>query len=128
MTKQRAIIAELVRASRSHPSAEDVWEAARKQLPSISFGTVYRNLNLLCEAAVIRRIRVANAPDRFDQPEFSHGHMVCTRCNAMYDLHATALPSVPDLPDGFSPLGWDCLFRMICPSCNRSATPVPTHS
>ena len=48
-SRQRTLIYEAVRASRSHPNAEEIYHDVQKQLPGISLGTVYRNLNLLEE-------------------------------------------------------------------------------
>ena len=46
-TKQRAAILEILRKSGFHPTAEAIYREARKVLPNISLGTVYRNLNFL---------------------------------------------------------------------------------
>ena len=49
MTRQRQAIMEMLAKTDEHPTAEMVYEAVRKQLPEISLGTVYRNLQLLVE-------------------------------------------------------------------------------
>ena len=47
MTRQRKVILEELRREYNHPSADEVYEAVRKQLPRISLGTVYRKLEIL---------------------------------------------------------------------------------
>lgn len=39
-----------------HPTADFVYEQMRKELPNISLATVYRNLNQLAEAGLIRKV------------------------------------------------------------------------
>ena len=56
MTRQRQAIMEMLAKTDEHPTAEMVYEAVRKQLPEISLGTVYRNLQLLVEEGLAREI------------------------------------------------------------------------
>ena len=44
ITKQREVIEAYLKSVTTHPSAEEVYSAVKKKLPSISLGTVYRNL------------------------------------------------------------------------------------
>ena len=41
---QREVIREIIFSTNSHPSADWVYAKARKAIPNISLGTVYRNL------------------------------------------------------------------------------------
>ena len=49
-------------------------------------GTVYRNLNFLSDAGLIRKVLVPNASDRFDGTVVEHHHMLCTQCGEVFDL------------------------------------------
>ena len=46
-TRQRAIVYELVASTPMHPTADWVYTRARRRLPRISMGTIYRNLQVL---------------------------------------------------------------------------------
>jgi len=46
-TKQLEVIWDAIKDDSSHPTADQVYERVRKQLPNISLGTVYRNLQKL---------------------------------------------------------------------------------
>ena len=48
-SKQREALLTLLRSTRSHPSADWLYENLRKEFPNISLGTVYRNLAQLAE-------------------------------------------------------------------------------
>ncbi len=85
-SRQRTLIYEAVRASRSHPNAEEIYHDVQKQLPDISLGTVYRNLNLLEEMGQLVRIHTGVGPDRFDATLELHPHLVCSSCGGVFDL------------------------------------------
>ena len=96
-TRQRAIILELLRQTRTHPTAEGIYREARKTLPNISLGTVYRNLNYLRGQGLAREIRPHHeSSSRFDGNSDPHAHFHCTECSAMIDL---ALPPSLDAAD-----------------------------
>jgi Fe2+ or Zn2+ uptake regulation protein len=73
-TKQRQLVLELVQNSRTHPTADEVYEMARRSSPNISRGTVYRNLGVLVEMGMLRRLSLSEGPDRFDSVLQAHYH------------------------------------------------------
>lgn len=90
-SKQREHIYQLVVSSKSHPSAEDVYSAAKELIPSISLGTVYRNLSLLVEEGKLREVLVDGSTiTRFDGMTEDHEHFICTGCGTILDI----LPSI----------------------------------
>ena len=46
-SRQREAVLVYLRSTKSHPTAEQVYQKIREEFPKISLGTVYRNLNLL---------------------------------------------------------------------------------
>jgi len=86
-TRQRTVILEILRGSCAHPTAEAVYLEARKELPHISLGTVYRNLNVLRNQGLAREIRpTGESSSRFDGNCLPHAHFYCTECRTMIDL------------------------------------------
>lgn len=85
-SRQRTLIYETVRALSNHPNAEEIYRTVRQQLPEISLGTVYRNLNLLEEMGRLVRIHTGVGPDRFDATLELHPHLVCSSCGGVFDL------------------------------------------
>ncbi len=83
---QRAAILDLIRGTAAHPTAEWVFERVRGEIPNISLGTVYRNLNQLTDAGVIRRL-YADRHTRYDGKMDRHDHFRCDRCQRIYDVH-----------------------------------------
>ena len=64
-TKQRQLVLEVVRQHGGHISADEVYLKAREIDPSISRGTIYRNLKLLGQSGEIKQVRLPGA-DQFD--------------------------------------------------------------
>jgi len=63
-SKQRELIRQTVQHSPEHLTADQVYEQLKTEHATLSLGTVYRNLNLLAEQGVIRRIPVSGGADR----------------------------------------------------------------
>jgi hypothetical protein len=55
----RVAIARYVLATEDHPSADDVWDRVRRELPVVSRATVYNTLNLLVEKGLLRQLSIA---------------------------------------------------------------------
>ncbi|NQU99914.1 MAG: transcriptional repressor [Parcubacteria group bacterium] len=84
ITSQKKIIIDYLKSVKTHPSAEKVYLEARKKLPQISQGTVYRILNGLKEKGMIQELTVDVS--YFDAETSSHGHFVCKKCDSIYDI------------------------------------------
>ncbi len=86
-TRQRGVILGILTAGAVHLTAEEVCLEARKILPSISLGTVYRNLNFLREQGLAREIRSSDAGcTRFEATRDPHAHFHCRRCHIVRDI------------------------------------------
>lgn len=117
-TKQLEAIREYAEHTKSHPTAEDVYNVIVKELPDISLRTVYRNLNKLADQGILRKIQVPNAPDRFDSTLEPHQHILCTECGEFIDVfmnnEARLLSEIKDLC-GYEITGIDVVYRGKCP-------------
>jgi len=86
MTKQKKLILDILRSTKCHPSADWIYEQARKQITDISLGTVYRNLNVLMERGEILELNFGSTYSRFDGNPDNHYHFVCERCHNLFDI------------------------------------------
>ncbi|MCB1162140.1 MAG: transcriptional repressor [Candidatus Krumholzibacteriia bacterium] len=93
-TRQRRAILQFLRGTRTHPTAEQTHAELRKELPTLSLGTVYRNLGKLVEEGLVRELRpgVRGAGSRYDAALEAHHHFFCTRCGKVEDVYP-GLPS-----------------------------------
>lgn len=85
-TKQRSIILEQLRKTKAHPSADLLFKMVRRKIPSISFGTVYRNLNLLRDQGQILELFCGKYSCRYDGNLKNHYHLFCIKCENIFDI------------------------------------------
>lgn len=85
-SRQRELILDVVRHSDDHPTADTIYARVRAQDPKVSLGTVYRNLNLLCENGRLLKVPIPGASDRFDHTLVDHAHAYCTQCGSVTDV------------------------------------------
>ncbi|MFH1725119.1 MAG: transcriptional repressor [Elusimicrobiota bacterium] len=129
MTRQRRIILEELRKVFTHPTADELYKAARKRLPRISLSTVYRNLELLCREGAIRKLEMAGSQKRFDGNLKDHYHIRCLRCGRVADIE---LERRPDLEGsirgvyGFEVLGHRLELTGVCGPCMAGRRSVST--
>ena len=128
MTRQRRIILEELRKLRSHPTADEVYDTVRKRVPRISLGTVYRNLEVLSQWGLARKVDLAGAPRRFDGSMEEHYHVRCLACGELEDVPAEPLPdleaSIRSNTD-FEIIGHRLSFLGFCPRCRRGVGKPP---
>ncbi|MCX6764944.1 MAG: transcriptional repressor [Candidatus Nealsonbacteria bacterium] len=84
-TSQKKIILDYLKSVTTHPSANVVYNAVRKNLPHISRGTVYRVLNNLRRKGEIQAISTKDTTF-FDGDMSDHAHFICTDCGKIYDV------------------------------------------
>jgi len=122
LTKQRSIILEELRSVKTHPTADEVYQMVRQKLPRISLGTVYRNLELMAEHGIIRKIATAGTQKRFDGTAEHHYHIRCERCGRVADLDLPPEKSVEveaQKHTDFTVIDHNLEFVGICPSCRQ---------
>lgn len=85
-TKQRELILSVLRSTKSHPTADWVYQEVRKEMPNVSLGTIYRNLKTLTEMGEVLELSYGSTYSRFDGNTESHYHFVCEDCGSVQDL------------------------------------------
>jgi Fur family transcriptional regulator, peroxide stress response regulator len=91
---QRDAILRVVMNTKSHPTADWVYDQVRKEIPSISLGTVYRNLKLLAKSGEIQELDIAGGFSHFDGNSDNHYHFRCEKCGRLFDLDETVDNSI----------------------------------
>lgn len=124
MTRQRAVILEELRKTKTHPTADELYGMVRQRLPRISLGTVYRNLDFLADSGTIRRLEACGTTKRFDGDISAHQHIRCVACGRIGDIIPPLQePSV----EGLSVPGFDTIYAAriefdgLCNECAAAA-------
>lgn len=120
LTKQRQAVLQVIRESEHHLTANEVFEDARRILPSISFATVYNSLHYLKNENLIGEVTFGNDASRYDRNLMRHDHAMCNKCGKLVDLEL-------QIPDGilkeaaesskFKPESIEFTLRGLCPAC-----------
>ena len=119
-SRQRELIYEALRQTEQHPTAEMIYQWLKPANPSLSLGTVYRNLNLLADEGAIRRM--AFPVERYDAKTMPHPHFCWDQCGADYDLllpYDAELDRQALLASGHDVTGHEVVFHGICTKCKQ---------
>lgn len=77
-------VLDVLRATKQHPTALEIYEEVRHQRPRIGLATIYRILHQLTQQGVIKAI--GESESRYDAHTQRHDHAVCTSCGALLDI------------------------------------------
>ncbi|MBR4879067.1 MAG: transcriptional repressor [Clostridia bacterium] len=121
-TIQKKLIMDAVNSLCIHPTADEIYEYIVKDHPTISKGTVYRNLNTMCEEGSVYRVKVPGAPDRFDFTIDAHYHFVCEDCKRVFDVDMDYMSELEEkVPNnmGFIIKSHELIFSGVCKNCQQ---------
>ena len=120
LTNQRQVLMEELKKVTTHPTADELYDLVRQRLPRTGLGTVYRNLELLSEFGIIKKLETGGKQKRFDGNPDPHYHIRCSMCGRVDDIH---IPRLEDLDAqaadccNYTILGHHIEFSGICPDC-----------
>lgn len=124
-TIQRQLVMDAVTKLHNHPTAEEIYAYVAGQYPSVSRGTVYRNLGALADAGEIRRVSHLDAADRFDFELTPHYHFHCQGCGRVFDAEMDYDFGLMDRlkqKAGFVYNDYDITFTGLCPACAKQTS------
>jgi Fur family transcriptional regulator, iron response regulator len=94
-TPQRMVIAQYVLNSKTHPTADQIFQEVAQDLPVLlSRATVYNTLNTLVEAGAVREVYIQPGPARYDANIEEHHHFVDIKTGKVIDIESTVVPSI----------------------------------
>ena len=117
MTKQRAVILEVIRSDMCHHTAEEIFVLAKERLPGISRATVYNNLKALEVEKIIRKITGDGLSDRYDNSYIPHGHLLCERCGKVRDFNLENFDRLISDAIGSDFNSYELKVRHLCDDC-----------
>ena len=91
--RKRNAILEYLRNTTSHPSAETIYTDIKQEIPDLSMGTVYRNLNLFKQQGLVSSVATVKGVERYDANTDAHVHFICEGCDDVIDLHQMEIPA-----------------------------------
>jgi Fur family peroxide stress response transcriptional regulator len=122
-TPQRIAICRIALNSRTHPSAQQVYEEVKKIHPTVSLATVYKTLEVLRNLNLVQEINFPNGQARFDPYMTPHINLVCLKCGSITDLNDTTIEEIikkAAQSKKFKPTGQRMDLYGICQQCSGS--------
>ena len=120
MTRQRAIILEVIRSDAAHHTAEEIYFLSKEKLPTISKATVYNNLKAMDEEGLIRKISGEGSSDRYDKNRIPHGHIFCKDCGGIYDIHVPHIGEQIEDENSVTVLEYELKVFGSCDKCRQN--------
>ena len=121
LTPQRRAVAEVVLAASRPLAAAEVFVAAREACPGLGLTTVYRTLDLLEAAGLVRRVHGDDGCEAVVPAHAAHGHtVVCRRCGRSGEFTACDLCGVVEAASretGFLITGHFLQLEGLCAAC-----------
>lgn len=126
-TKPRERIAAAAFAAGGHFSVVDLWQ--RLQLERVSLATIYRTMELLEEAGLIRKISLGGDLAHYEPllGRRPHGHLVCTSCHQLIEFSDSVIEErLAEAAEryGFQQRSFQVQAFGLCPNCQKEQSQV----
>lgn len=117
-TPQRVAVVHALVDDTSHPTAQQIFDRLRRQMPTMSFATVYNTLAALERAGVCRSLRLSHDDSaRFDPMVEPHDHAVCDRCGRVLDIPSASSGEGRAELNDFRVRAVERVYRGECQQC-----------
>lgn len=108
-----------------HATADVIADAVRQRIGSISTQGIYDALHSLTDAGLLRRIRPAGSPTRYEaRVADNHHHLICRGCGEVCDVDCAVgdVPCLtPDTDHGYLVDEAEVIYWGHCPDCRLAA-------
>jgi len=113
-------VLEVLRSTKSHPTADWIHREVLKIIPNVSPATVYRNLSQLVKSGEILEIHSGSSA-RYDGDTKPHEHLHCIVCDNIYDANILDDDILEKTKaDGFDPFGYYLEIKGVCEDCQKN--------
>ena len=123
ITPQRLAIVKILAKSEGHPSVENIHDQIKKDFPTMSLATVYKNIELIKSLGEVLELGFPDGGNRYDgNRPYSHPHLICTKCKRIMDPDLESLEEVTQeltSETGFRITSHRLDFFGICPDCQE---------
>lgn len=123
LTTERQAVLDEVFAAHDHFEAEELLLRLKKGRRRVSRATIYRTLELLVDAGLVRKISLGGAGAYFEHiwGHEHHDHLVCIRCGQVIEFSNEALEGLQNKicqAHGFKPQSHSLKIIGLCQKCH----------
>ena len=122
LTPQRYAIYKFLKSTKTHPSAEMIYDNLKIDYPTMSLATVYKTMKTLIELGVVQQLNVGEDNFRFDANTDIHPHIVCLSCGRVDDIENADFGFLDKMAEECSSYQIDAhqvYFYGLCPDCKK---------
>ena len=123
ITPQRLAIVQILAKSDGHPSVENIFDQIKRDFPTMSLATVYRNIVLIKSLGEILELGFPDGSNRYDgNKPYPHPHVICVKCKKIVDPNLDSLDEMKKevaSETHFKILNHRLDFFGICSSCMK---------
>ncbi len=121
VTKQRALILDIIRQGHTHLDADEIYQQARKKQPHINLSTVYRTLRKLKEMGLVVELHFNESHHHYEmKQQANHHHLVCLECGRVVEFKGDIPPEMRQKiarEKGFEITGVEVHISGYCSQC-----------
>ena len=121
ITPQRLAIVKILAKSEGHPSVEDIHVQIKKDFPTMSLATVYRNIVLIKSLGEVLELGFPDGSNRYDgNRPYPLPHVICIKCKKIVDPDLDSLDKMKKevaFETNFKILNHRLDFFGICSDC-----------
>jgi Fe2+ or Zn2+ uptake regulation protein len=124
LTRQRKAILNYLAATDAHPSAQQVFQEAKKDHPGLSLATVYNTLETLARMGLIKILDFQAMNNRHETNLVPHINLICTSCGKIQDFEEGSTIHAGEVKQrfGFQVENFRLEYYGLCSACRVRAS------
>ena len=122
ITPQRLEVYRAFTGPEEHPTATEIYERVKEQMPTLSFATIYQALGFFCRMELIQTVDVGDGIMRYDVDPRPHPQFRCEKCGKVFNLeldYHQQLDQETAEKTGFIIHSHQTYFLGICKDCQE---------
>lgn len=120
-TRQRTEIQRVIDEAQRPLGPQEILQAGRESIPSLSIATVYRTLRDLQADGLISAVALPGDSPRYESCHahaHHHHHFQCTQCQKVFDIHGCpGILEEMEVPPGFRVEHHEVTLYGLCAEC-----------
>jgi len=120
-TTPRLAILEMIERA-GHSSIEELAGLVCEKYPTISLGTIYKNVESMSEKGLLTPIAITNQKQKYEITKPPHIHLICQSCLSVMDKEYMPVPELKQIADESGFLLYKKTINLygLCPVCRQT--------
>lgn len=125
ITPQRIAVLKALLGNPNHPSVEHIYDQLKKDYPTMSLATVYKQVRQLKELGEVLELGFPDDDNRYDgMKPYPHVHLICQKCRKIMDIEYVRMDGIQDTvlqKTGYRWISNRIDIYGLCPDCQKGA-------